>query len=387
MIFLLSIIHVDMNAFYASCHQAMDPTLKSKPVMVAGDPKKRSGIILTASYEARKFGVKTGMPNWQARRLCPNGVFIKPDHQLYAIISEKVMQILGRFTPQLEVFSIDEAWLDVTGCEKLFGDSVTIGQKIQASIADELDITCSVGISCNKLLAKMASDMKKPAGLTVIHPEDVPHLLWPLPVKELFGVGRRMAIRLERLNINTIEELANAPEELLKGKFGLNGYYLHLAANGIDESPVDPHANDEAKSMGHSTTLPQDVTSWVRAEAVLLNLCEKVGRRIRREDYMGRTVSIALRDNHFTTITRSVTIPYTSSTEDIYAAARGLLHKNWDGKIPLRLLGVSISQLIKEFEQISLFDDDEKKRKINKVVDDIKDRFGEKAIYRAKSQM
>jgi DNA polymerase-4 len=236
-------------------------------------------------------------------------------------------------------------------------------------------------------LAKMASDMKKPAGLTVIHPEDVSNLLWPLPVKELFGVGRRMARRLERLNINTIGELANAPEELLKGKFGLNGHYLYLAANGIDESPVDPHANDEAKSMGHSITLPQDVTSWGKAEAVLLNLSEKVGRRIRREDYMGRTVSIALRDNHFTTITRSKTIPYTSSTEDIYAAAKSLLHKNWDGKIPLRLLGVSISQLVKEFEQISLFDDNERKRKINKVVDDIKDRFGEKAIYRAKSQM
>ncbi len=387
MVFMFSIIHVDMNAFYASCHQAANPALKSKPVMVAGDPKNRSGIILTASYEARKFGVKTGMPNWQAKRLCPNGVFIKPDHELYAAVSKKVMQILGRFTPQLEVFSIDEAWLDVTGCEKLFGDSVTIGKKIQDSIADELDITCSVGISCNKLLAKMASDMKKPAGLTVIRPEDVPHLLWPLPVKRLFGVGRKMARKLERLNINTIGELANAPEELLKDKFGLNGCYLHLAANGIDESPVDPHANDEAKSMGHSITLPQDVTSWGKAEAVLLNLSEKVGRRIRREDYMGRTVSIALRDNHFTTITRSKTIPYTSSTEDIYAAAKSLLHKNWDGKIPLRLLGVSVSQLVKEFEQISLFDDNERKRKINKVVDDIKDRFGEKAIYRAKSQM
>ncbi|HHX22961.1 MAG: DNA polymerase IV [Tepidanaerobacteraceae bacterium] len=380
---MLPIIHADMNAFYASCHQAKDPSLKGKPIMVAGDPKRRNGIILTASYEARKFGVKTAMPNWQARKLCPQAIFIKPDYDLYVRTSRKVMDILGRFSPLVEVFSIDEAWLDVTGCEKLFGDSVTIAHKIQQSIAEELDLPCSIGVSCNKLLAKMASDMKKPNGITVLPAEDVPQVMWPLPVGKLFGVGRRMVKRLDNMNIKTIGDLAEVPEDLLQKVLGLNGRYLHLWANGIDDSPVDPHAMDNAKSMGHSTTLPKDVTSFEKAEMVLLSLAEQVGQRIRRENYIGRTVTLTLRDASFSTITRSVTGSYTNSTEDIYNIAKRLLHSNWDGRIPLRLLGISLSQLVKEFEQVSLFNNDVKKKKLNKVIDDIKDRFGDDAIFRA----
>jgi len=380
---MLPIIHVDMNAFYASCHQAKDPDLKAKPILVAGDPKKRTGIVLTASYEARAFGVKTAMPNWQAKELCPQAIFIKPDYDLYVGTSRKVMDILGRFTPLLEIFSIDEAWLDVTGCEGLFGDSVTIAQKIQKAVKQELDLPCSVGVSCNKLLAKMASDMKKPMGLTVLAPEDVPQILWPMPVGELFGVGHRMAERLRKLGIMTIGDLARAPEELLQHEFGLNGSHLHLAANGIDDSPVDPHSMDTAKSMGHSTTLSRDVTSFQEAETVLLSLSEQVGRRVRRENYMGRTVTLTLRDAHFGTITRSMTIPYTCTANDIYAAARRLLRANWDGRTPLRLLGVSLSQLVKEF-QLSIFKEDEKKNRLNQAIDEIKDRFGDNAIFRAK---
>lgn len=381
---MLSILHVDMNAFYASCHQAKDPALKGKPVLVAGDPKKRNGIILTASYEARRFGVKTAMPNWQAQKLCPHAIFIKPDYDLYVKTSRQVMNILSRFTPLMEVFSIDEAWLDVTGCEGLFGDAVAIAQKIQKAIAEELDLPCSIGVSCNKLLAKMASDMKKPMGLTVLSPEEVPQVIWPLPVEELFGVGHRMAEHLNKMNIITIGDLAQVPEALLQRVFGLNGCYLHLWANGIDDSPVNPHSMDAAKSMGHSTTLPRDVTGFEEAEMVLLSLSEQVGRRVRRENYMGRTVTLTLRDASFGTITRSLTIPYTSTTEDIYTAARKLLRTNWDGKTPLRLLGVSLSQLVKQFEQISLFEEDKKKNKLNEVIDEIKDRFGDGAIFRAK---
>ncbi|AEE90771.1 DNA polymerase IV [Tepidanaerobacter acetatoxydans Re1] len=381
---MLPILHVDMNAFYASCHQAKDPSLKGKPVMVAGDPKKRNGIILTASYEARRYGVKTAMPKWQAEKLCPQAVFIKPDYDLYLRTSQKVMSILGRFSPQIEIFSIDEAWLDVTGCERLFGDSVAIARKIQAAIAKELDLLCSIGVSCNKLLAKMASDMKKPNAITVLTTEDVPKLLWPLPVNELFGVGRRMAEKLKRMNIKTIGDLAEAPQEFLEKAFGLNGSYLHLWANGIDDSAVNPHSMDDAKSMGHSITLPKDITSFDDAEIVLLFLSEQVGRRVRRENYMGRTVTVTLRYASFDTITRSVTIFYTNSTEDIYNASRKLLYSNWDGKTPLRLLGVSLSNLVKEFDQVSLFDNEDKKRKLNRVMDEIKDRFGDDAIFRAK---
>jgi DNA polymerase-4 len=380
---MLSIIHVDMNAFYASCHQAKDPSLLGKPILVAGDPKKRNGIILTASYEARKFGVKTAMPNWQARQLCPEALFIKPDYDLYVRTSAKVMEILGRFTPLVEVFSIDEAWLDVTGCEVIFGDSVKMAGKIQDTIDKELGIGCSVGVSGNKLLAKMASDFKKPRGITVLSPEEVPEKLWPLPVGKLFGVGRRMAERLKKINVHTIGDLAQVPEDMLRQAFGLNGRYLSLWAKGIDHSPVDPHAMDEAKSMGHSTTLAQDVTSFDEAETVILSLAEQVGRRVRREDYMGRTVTITLRDASFHTITRSSTIPYTNSTQDIYDTAKRLLRSHWDGKLPLRLLGVSLSNLVKEFEQVSIFDEDEKKKKLSQVMDDIKDRFGDGSIFRA----
>lgn len=381
---MLPIIHVDMNAFYASCHQAVDPSLKGKPILVAGDPKKRNGIILTASYEARKFGVKTAMLNWQARRLCPNAIFIQPDHKLYGNISRQVMKILGQFTPTVEIFSIDEAWLDVTGCESLFGDSIKIAYKIQNTIKSKLDLSCSIGVSYNKLLAKMASDMKKPEGITVISQDDVPIRLWPLSVDRLFGVGQKMAKQLKELNIETIGDLANVPVKLLEDSFGINGKCLHLWANGVDKTPVDPTSKDKAKSMGHSTTLPENITSYDDAKVVLLFLSEEVGRRVRRENYMGRTVTLTLRDSSFNTITRSSTISYTNTTDDIYNTAKRLLYNHWNEDPPLRLIGVSLSQLTKELHQISIFDKDEKKQKLNKVIDEIKDKFGDEAIFRAK---
>lgn len=381
---MLPIIHVDMNAFYASCHQSVDPSLKGKPILVAGDPKKRNGIILTASYEARKFGVKTAMLNWQAKRLCPNAIFIRPDHKLYDEISRQVMKILGQFTPNVEIFSIDEAWLDVTGCESLFGNSIQIAHKIQDTIKKKLDISCSIGVSYNKLVAKMASDMKKPGGITVITKEDVSKKLWPLPVEKLFGVGRQMTKRLKNINVNYIGDLAKVPIKLLEDSFGINGKYLHMWANGIDNTPVDPNSRAKAKSMGHSTTLPENVTSYDKAKKIILLLSEEVGRRVRRKNYMGRTVTLTLRDSYFNTITRSTTISYTNTTDDIYDAAKGLLYSHWDENTPLRLIGVSLSQLTKAVHQISIFDEDEKKQKLNKVIDKIKDRFGEGAIFRAK---
>ncbi|MGB9813356.1 MAG: DNA polymerase IV [Thermovenabulum sp.] len=380
---MLNIIHVDMNAFYASCHQAKDPSLKGKPVIVAGDPKKRNGIVLTASYEARAYGVKTAMPNFQAKKLCKNAVFLKPDYILYVKMSERVMDILRRFTPIVEVFSIDEAWLDVSGCERLFGEPIEIAEKIQKVIKEELGLPCSIGISCNKILAKMASDLKKPMGITVLYPEEVPEVIWPLPVEELYGVGKRMADKLNSMNIKTIGDLANIPVEFLEAAFGVIGRQLYLWANGIDESPVDPGFTKGEKSMGHSITLPKDITTFEEARAVLLSLSEQVGRRVRKKNFVGRVVTLTMRDDSFLTKTRSATIPYTNTTEDIYKTAKKLLESNWDGKTPLRLLGVSLSGLTRDFEQISLFPHDEKLRKLNKVIDKIKDRFGENAVYRA----
>jgi len=380
---MLNIIHVDMNAFYASCHQAKDSSLKGKPVIVAGDPKKRNGIVLTASYEARAYGVRTAMPNFQAKKLCKNAVFLKPDYILYIKMSERVMDILRRFTPIVEVFSIDEAWLDVSGCERLFGEPIEIAEKIQKVIKEELGLPCSIGISCNKILAKMASDLKKPMGITVLYPEEVPSIIWPLPVEELYGVGKRMADKLNSMNIKTIGDLANIPVEFLEAAFGVIGRQLYLWANGIDESPVDPSFTKGEKSMGHSITLPKDITTFEEARAILLSLSEQVGRRVRKKNFVGRVVTLTIRDDSFLTKTRSATIPYTNTTEDIYKTAKKLLESNWDGKTPLRLLGVSLSGLTRDFEQISLFPHDEKLRKLNKVIDEIKDRFGENAVYRA----
>lgn len=380
---MLNILHVDMNAFYASCHQAKDPSLKGKPVIVAGDPKKRNGIVLTASYEARAYGVKTAMPNFQAKKLCPHAVFLKPDYFLYVEMSERVMDILRRFTPDVEVFSVDEAWLDVSGCERLFGDSVEIAGKIQRTIKEELDLPCSIGISCNKILAKMASDLKKPAGITVLHPEEVPGVIWPLPVEELYGVGRKMAQKLYSMGIKTIGDLAGIPVEFLESSFGVIGRQLHLWANGIDDSPVNPEFSKGEKSIGHSITLPKDINTFEEAKAVLLSLSEQVGRRVRRKKIVGRVVTLTLRDDSFLTRTRSATIPYTNTTEDIYRTAKKLLENNWDGKTPLRLLGVSLSGLTRDFEQISIFSGEEKIKRLNKIVDEIKDKYGEGAIFRA----
>jgi len=380
---MLNILHVDMNAFYASCHQAKDPSLKGKPVIVAGDPKKRNGIVLTASYEARAYGVKTAMPNFQAKKLCPHAVFLKPDYFLYVEMSERVMDILRRFTPDVEVFSVDEAWLDVSGCERLFGDSVEIAGKIQRTIKEELDLPCSIGISCNKILAKMASDLKKPAGITVLHPEEVPGVIWPLPVEELYGVGRKMAQKLYSMGIKTIGDLAGIPVEFLESSFGVIGRQLHLWANGIDDSPVNPEFSKGEKSIGHSITLPKDINTFEEAKAVLLSLSEQVGRRVRRKKIVGRVVTLTLRDDSFLTRTRSATIPYTNTTEDIYRTAKKLLENNWDGKTPLRLLGVSLSGLTRDFEQISIFSGEEKIKRLNKIVDEIKDKYGEGAICRA----
>jgi DNA polymerase-4 len=380
---MLSILHIDMNCFYASCHQAQKPKLRSKPVLVAGNPKKRHGIILTASYEARRFGVKTGMPIWQAQDLCPQGIFIKPNYSLYDDYNRRFMEILKGYTPLVEPFSIDEAWLDVAGCYKIFGDAQTIAENIQKTILNKLQLPCSIGVSTNKLLSKMASDMKKPLGITVIHPEQVPDTVWPLPVKDLIGVGPKVALKLEALNIHTIGDLAKFSRELLRSHFGVMGQGLHAWANGIDKSLVNPHARD-AKSIGHSITLPKDVHDMESARGVLLGLAEQVGFRVRCGGYTGRVLAITFRTSDFNTYTRSQTIKPTNLTERIYSAATDLLFRHWDRRLPLRLIGISLSNLSRGYEQISLFDSEEKLKRLNSAVDTIRLRFGPNAVIRAR---
>ncbi|NLZ38713.1 MAG: DNA polymerase IV [Firmicutes bacterium] len=382
-----SIIHVDMNAFFASCHQAQNPGWRGKPLLVAGDPQKRHGIILTASYEARKYGVKTAIPVWQAKKLCPQGIFVPPDHSLYTSYSKKIFAILKEYTPLVEPFSIDEAWLDVTGSERLFGSAEEIGQMLQKRIAKELKIPCSVGIAANKFLAKMASERQKPRGFTVLRQRDIPSVLWPLPVEEMVGVGKKIAPALREMGIKTIGQLAAMPKRLLVSRFGIMGEILSQLANGIDDSPVDPYVFDTAKSIGHSITLPRDIDKPEEVARVLLDLSERVGRRLRRGGYLGRTITLTVKDQNFVSSTRSYTLQEaTCLTEIIYRTALQLYQTHFESWRKVRLLGIAVSklQLKEKGSQLTLWaDETERLNRLTKATDMLKDRFGERILCRA----
>jgi len=381
------ILHVDLNAFYASVEQAKNESLKGKAIAVAGDKDKRNGIILTASYEARKFGIRTGMTIQEARNLCPNIIFIKPHFKDYMDYSNRVMDILRDYTPDVEVFSIDEAWLDVTGCERLFGDAKKIANTIRERIKRELKITASIGVSYCKLMAKMASDLKKPDATTVIEPEDIKEKIWPLPVEDLFGVGRRMKRKLNNIGIFTIGDLANMPMSVIEDKFGKVGRYLWKFANGIDDSKVNPNSR-QIKGIGNSITTPRNVVNMEEASEVLMALSESVGKRLREHGLEGSIIEIIIRYSDFTTIIRQRKLRFfTDITYEIYKSSMKLFNETWDGR-PLRLLGVRITGLRRcdDFKQISIFDDDKKIKyeKIDKCIDLIREKYGYNSVIRAK---
>ncbi|HHY91788.1 MAG TPA: DNA polymerase IV, partial [Firmicutes bacterium] len=339
-----TILHVDMNAFFAACHQAADPSLRGRPLLVSGDPEARHGIVLTASYEARPFGVKTAMPIGEALRLCPQATVVRPDFRLYSSYSRQVMAILSSYTPLVEQFSIDEAWLDVSGCETLFGPPLAIAQEIKARIRRELGLTCSIGVAPTKILAKMASDLEKPDGLVHLRVEDIPTRIWPLPVAALFGVGPQTAAALTRLGIRTIGQLAHFPRASLKGRFGVYGEYLGELAWGRDGSRVNPE-DEGVKSVGNSITLPHDTADPEELETVLLALAEEVGTRLRRRALAGRTVTVSIKTPDFKLHSRSVTYPdATALTETIYARARDIFRRHFVGRLA-RLVGLSVSSL------------------------------------------
>jgi len=381
-----AILLADMNSFFASVHQALDPELRGKPVIVAGDPEKRHGIVLTASYEAKKRGIKTGMGVWEARQRCPEGIFIKPQYHLYVDFSSRVLKIMGDFTPLVEPFSIDEAFMDVTGSQKLFGSPVEIAKKLKERIRREIGITCSIGVGPNKLLAKMAAGLQKPDGLTVITRENMPQLLWPLPVRELFGVGHRYEQHLHKLNIYTIGDLARYPVAILKKKFGLYGETLWLSANGIDSSPVDPDSLNRVKSIGQQITLPRDYKGD-EIKVVILELADLVAHRVRAGGYLGKTVSLTLKDTNFCCLSRMQTLKRpTNLAADISAAAFDLLQKHWSPRWPVRMVGVSLANLYPfQMEQAELFGNREKLRGIEKACDQVRERYGRTAVLRAVS--
>jgi DNA polymerase-4 len=374
-----------MDAFFASVEQVLDPTLAGRPVIVCGRAEER-GVVSAASYEARRYGVRSAMPTSQAKRLCPEGVFVSANHEAYREYSRRVFSVLKRFTPLVEQTSVDEAYLDITGCERLLGGPVTAARKVKEAVLAETGLTCSVGVAPNRLLAKMGSEMRKPDGLTLIRAEDVPGLIWPLPVGRLHGVGPRTAARLRAMGLQTIGDLARYPVDLLVREFGAGGRYLHDAANGRDETPVTPP--DEAggpKSLSRETTFSRDVDDPDEIERTLLALSEGVAARLRREGYRGRTVTVKIRRADFRTVTRSRTLGTpTDLTEEIYEAARSAFASYWRPSVRIRLIGVGVTNLEAGGGPRALFDARDKLQRVSRAVDRIRSRYGERSVVRAR---
>jgi len=378
------IIHIDMDAFFASIEQKTDPSLEGKPVMVCGGLESRT-VVAAASYEAREYGVHAGMPLAVARVKCPGGIFIEGDPQKYIYTSIRLNDIYREFTPIVEEFSIDESFLDVTDVAERYGGAAELARQIKARVKKRFGLTCSAGIGPNKILAKTASKLDKPDGLTVLSHEDVPTKFKSLPVGKLYGVGEETAKKLEMLGVRTIGQLGDLPVSALKKVFGVIGELLHDAANGIDNSPVLTEAEQPPpKSIGNEYTFERDTRDEEVIHGVLLGLCSKVARRLRKGGHAGRTVTLKIRFADFTTISRGRTPDgYMDLDKEIFDVAQDILGKVKKQKA-IRLLGVSVSNLIHTppEKQRSLFDYSfwKKYKKVIESVDKARDKYGERAI-------
>lgn len=351
------ILHVDMNSFYASVEIALHPELKGKPLAVAGDPKKRHGVVVTSSYEARAQGVKTTMTVWEAKRACPELLIKPPDFDRYRKASSVMFDLLREYTPLVQPVSIDEGYLDISECHHM-GTPPQIAEHIQKRILEELQLPCSIGVAPNKYLAKMASDMKKPLGITVLRKRDVASKLWPLDVGEMHGIGKKTKEKLNRIGISSIKDLATADRAVLKKAMGVNGEKMQQRAHGVDPRPVDPDAVSEFKSIGNSTTLPVDAKDERTVSEVLRRLAASVEKRMYRKDTVAFNIQLLIRYNDRKNATRSRQLNNPiAEAEEIFQAAHFLWKKHWNGQ-PIRLLGITAQQLIEKeeaFKQLNLF--------------------------------
>ena len=376
------IIHLDMDAFYPSVEALDNPELRGKPVIVGGSRER--GVVSSASYEARKFGVHSAQPMATAMQLCPRGIVLPVRMARYQEVSEQVFEIFHIFTPMVEPLSIDEAFLDVTGSSRLFGSPIEIAKKIKQMVVEKTGLTISAGVAPSKFVAKVASDMEKPDGLTVVARDKVREFLDPLPIKKMWGAGKVTQKALARLSIHTFKDLRLAPIELLEKEFGKHGRHMHQLALGID--PRDVVTLHDIKSIGHEDTYSTDILDREPAKRELLSLANRVARRMRRQGLEGKTVTLKVKYSDFKLITRSATLHhYTSDSAEIYSNVCRLLDKTAVGKRPVRLLGISLSNLADSDagRQLSLFSRDEpceKRKELNKTADSILDKFGNKGI-------
>ena len=375
------IVHIDMDAFFASVEKLDNPDLKDKPVIVGGLGKR--GVVATASYEARRYGIKSAMPILKARKLCPDGIYLPPRFERYREISKKIQQILLSYTPKIEPISLDEAFLDLTETVDSFDLAVAKAAKIQIEIKEKLGLTCSVGVAPNKFLAKLASDMRKPNGFTVIRKEEIEDVLRDLPISRMWGVGRVTEKKLNDMGVKTIGELKKIPKSRLKDAFGKQGENLYRLARGIDESPVEPY--HPVKSISQEMTFDEDIKDSEKIKLYIARLSEEVGEALRKKGLRARTVKIKVRFSDFTTITRQLSfdIP-TSSTGMIRSLARKLFEEKVAGNKKVRLIGVGVSNLTGKKEgQLYLFPKaEEKLEKIDYLLDMIRERFGKNSIRR-----
>lgn len=379
------ILHVDMDAFYASVEERDNPTLRGKPVIVGGTPEGR-GVVAAANYVVRKFGVHSAMATGKALKLCPDAIVIRPRMDHYAKISSQIREIFHRYTPVVEPLSLDEAFLDATESVPLFDSVETIGRAIKQDIRNELNLIASVGVAPNKFLAKLASDMDKPDGFTVIKPDEIEFVLAPLSVARIWGVGTVTRQRFERLGIQTIGQLKALSLQVLQAEFGKSGEHFWQLARGIDDRAVI--ADREAKSISNETTFAEDVSDMDVLRAWLMELTEQVARRLRSQSLTGRTVHLKIRYSNFDTYTRTKSLsPATNATNQLWSVASQLLASELpDRPLCVRLLGMGVSNLQKQQPvQQSLFAEelDERDTKLDQVADQIRSRFGMISLRRA----
>lgn len=385
-----TILHCDCNNFFASVELLKYPDLRDKPVAVAGDPEGRHGIILAKNMPAKRLGVQTAETIWQAKRKCPDLILLPPHHEEYQAMSDRINAVYCSVTDQVEPFSVDESWLDVTGSQRLFGDGKTIADMLRRRIREKLGITISVGVSDNKYWAKMGSDYKKPDATTVVTRENVSALLYPLPVDDMLFVGHAAAEVLRRHGVGTIGQLAAIPSATLTRWLGKQGEGLWAMAHGLDDSPVRRWGErDEAKSVGNGMTFPHDLVGEEAWRSGLMPLCDSVASRLRAQHLKCRTVTVQIKDPQLRVISRQRTLPMpTSLTQVLFRESFSILRQCWRNDAPIRLLTVTASALCHEDEaetaQLSFLadiqPDDPRRARMEQAVDDVRKRFGKGAI-------
>ena len=391
------IFHCDLNCFFASVELLDKPALWDVPVAVCGDPKSRHGIILAKNEPAKKRGVQTAETVWQAKKKCPVLVLLPPHHELYEVYSRRVNEIYGRFTDLVEPFGIDESWLDVTGSLHLFGgDARALADRIRATVKAETGLTVSVGVSFNKVFAKLGSDLKKPDATTVIPPEGWRDIVWPLPVGDMLFAGRSTQRVLGQYGIETIGQLAACPEEMAEQLLGKMGGQLWRYANGLDNSPVRPgHQREPVKSVGNGTTFPADLVRWEQIRQGLAPLCDSVATRLRRQRLYAGGVSVTLKGVDFKTVSRQMRLDEpTHLMRDIWETAQELARQIWKAPTPIRAMTVTALYVTEDgqaYRQLDLLGQasakrSERQEKLESAVDAIREKYGSGAIRFGQTQ-